>query len=123
MVDFIIVGFATVMVLVAVFFPWFLANPFGFFSWLSFPFAMGLVYVVYFGVAESSYGCTVGKRLVGLRVVVLGGGRPSLERAFIRNISKVFWVLLVLDVVGGFFTVGDDPRQKFSDRIAGTTVV
>ena len=29
-VDFIIVGFATVMVLVAVFFPWFLANPFGF---------------------------------------------------------------------------------------------
>jgi hypothetical protein len=52
----------------------------------------------------------------------VGGGRPSLESAFIRNISKVYWVLLILDVVGGFFTVGD-PRQKYSDRIARTTVV
>ncbi len=121
-IDFIIVGFATILMLIAVFFPWFLANPFGFFNWLSFPFAMGLIYVLYFTVTESSYGCTIGKGIVGLKVVAVDGGRPSLESTFIRNISKIYWVLLILDVIGGFLTARD-PHQKYSDRIAKTTVV
>ncbi|MCK5592621.1 RDD family protein, partial [Candidatus Bathyarchaeota archaeon] len=121
-IDSIIVGIATTIVVAAVFFPLFLANPIGFFNWLSFPFAMGLIYVLYFAMAESIYGCTIGKGIVGLRVVAVDGGRPSLESAFIRNISKIYWVFLILDVIGGFFTARD-PHQKYSDRIAHTTVV
>jgi len=121
-IDSIIVGIATTIVFVAVFFPLFLANPVWFFNWLSFPFAMGLTYVLYFTIAESIYGCTIGKGIVGLRVVAVDGGRLSLERAFIRNISKIYWILLILDVIGGFFTAAD-PHQKYSDRIAHTTVV
>ena len=121
-IDSIIVGIATTVVVASVFFPLFLANPIGFFNWLSFPFAMGLIYVLYFAVAESIYGCTIGKEIIGLKVVVAGGGRPSLESAFIRNISKIYWVFLILDVAGGFFTARD-PHQKYSDRIAHTTVV
>ena len=60
-IDSIIVGIATTIVMVAVFFPLFLANPIRFFNWMSFPFAMGLIYVLYFTIAESSYGCTIGK--------------------------------------------------------------
>ena len=44
------------------------------------------------------------------------------ETAF-RNISKLFWyILLPLDLLLGFFTYGD-PRQRFSDRVFGTTIV
>ena len=122
MIDSIIVGIATTIVVAAVFFPLFLANPIGFFNWLSFPFTMGLIHVLYFAMAESIYGCTIGKGIVGLRVVAVDGGRPSLESAFIRNISKIYWIFLILDVIGGFFTARD-PHQKYSDRITHTTVV
>ncbi len=121
-IDSIIVGIATTILLVAVFFPLFLANPIGFFNWMSFPFAMGLIYVLYFTIAESSYGYTIGKTIVGLKVMAVDGGRPSLESAFIRNISKIYWIFLILDVIGGFFTA-TDPHQKYSDRIAHTTIV
>jgi uncharacterized RDD family membrane protein YckC len=83
---------------------------------------MGLIYVLYFTVTESSYGYTLGKALIGLKVVAADGERPNLEGAFIRNISKIFWVFLILGVAGRFFLVRG-PHQKFSDRIAGTTVV
>ena len=121
-IDSIIVGIATTIVMVAVFFPLFLANPIWFFNWLSFPFVMGLIYILYFTITESNYGCTIGKGIVNLKVVAVGGGLPSLESAFIRNISKIYWILLILDVIGGFFTA-TDPHQKYSDRIAHTTVV
>ena len=121
-IDSIIVGIATTIVLAIVFFPLFLANPFAFFNWLSFPFAMGLIYVLYFAIAESSYGYTIGKTIVGLKVVAADGKRPRLENAFIRNISKIHVLLLILDLIGGFFT-SKDPHQKYSDQIARTTVV
>lgn len=121
-IDSIIVGIAATVLSVAVFFPLFLANPFWFFNWLSFPFAMGLIYVLYFTLAESMYGGTIGKVMVGLKVTAVGGRRPSLESSFIRNISKIYWVLLILDVIGGFF-IAKDPHQKYSDQIAHTTVV
>ena len=121
-IDSIIVGIATTSVMVAVFLPQFLANPIWFFNWLSFPFAMGLIYVLYFTIAESIYGRTIGKGIVGLKVVAVDGGRPSFDRAFIRNISKIHGIFLILDVIGGFFTA-KDPHQKYSDRIAHTTVV
>lgn len=121
-IDSIIVGIATTIVFIAFFFPQFLANPIWFFNWMSFPFAMGLIHVIYFTITESSYGHTIGKGMVDLKVVAVDGGRPSLERVFIRNISKIYWIFLILDVIGGFFTA-TDPHQKYSDRIARTTVV
>jgi len=121
-IDSIIVGFAAAVLSIIISFLLFLANPFWFFNWLSFPFAMGLIYVPYFTVAESIYGGTIGKGMVGLKVTTVDGGRPSLEGSFIRNISKIYWILLILDVLGGFF-IARDPHQKYSDRIANTTVV
>lgn len=121
-IDSIIISIAAAVLSIAVFFPLFLANPLWFFNWLSFPFAMGLIYVLYFTLAESLYGGTIGKGMVGLKVTAVDGGRPSLESSFIRNISKIYWILLILDVIGGFF-IARDPHQKYSDQIAHTTVV
>jgi len=121
-IDSIIVGIAATVLSIIILFPLFLANPFWFFNWLSFPFAMGLIYVLYFTLAESFYGGTIGKVWLELKVTAVDGRRPSLESSFVRNISKIYWVLLILDVLGGFF-IARDPHQKYSDRIAHTTVV
>jgi uncharacterized RDD family membrane protein YckC len=90
-------------------------------GWLGFPFILGVLSVLYFSFAESMYGQTLGKRIMGLKVTTMDGRMPSLEKTIIRNLSKIYWVLLLLDVFGGLITQGE-PRQKFSDRIAGTTV-
>ena len=90
-------------------------------SWLLFPLIVGVLSVLYFPLTESIYGQTLGKRIIGLKVTTIDGQTPSLEKTFIRNLSKIYWVLLLLDVFGGLITQGD-PHQKYSDRVAGTTI-
>jgi len=112
---------ATTIILAIIMLPVFIANPAAFFNIFSFPFAMGLLYILYFPIAETMYGATIGKRLLGLKVVTKTGGKLSFEKAFIRNISKIHQVLLLLDLIGGLIT-STDLHQKYSDRIANTTV-
>ncbi len=89
---------------------------------MSFPFAAGLIMILYFVVSESYWGATLGKSIMGLRVTAVGGGRPSLGQTFLRNISKLHWLLLLLDTIVGL-AVQTEYRQKFSDRYAGTIVM
>jgi uncharacterized RDD family membrane protein YckC len=120
-IDSIIVGAAATILFAIVLFPVLIGNPFAFVNVFSFPFAMGLLYILYFPIAETMYGATLGKRLMGLKVVTKSGGKPSFEKAFIRNISKIHQVLLLLDLIGGLIT-STDLHQKYTDRIANTTV-
>jgi uncharacterized RDD family membrane protein YckC len=82
----------------------------------------GIILVLYFSVTESYYGRSLGKGLMGLRVTVDGGRTPSFEMALVRNISKIYWILLLLDVIVGLATEVDH-RRKVSDRYAHTLVV
>jgi uncharacterized RDD family membrane protein YckC len=72
---------------------------------------------------EASYGATLGKKVLGLQVQMVNGSKVTFDKAFIRNISKIFWLFLLLDWILGVATPGNDQRQKYTDRIAGTTVV
>jgi uncharacterized RDD family membrane protein YckC len=82
----------------------------------------GLLFVLYFTFAESTYGKTIGKGVMGLKVTTASGGRPPLGVSLLRNISKINWVLLLLDVILGLaMEVGY--TKKFSDRYLGTSVV
>ena len=65
---------------------------------------------------------TLGKSIMGLKVTNINGDRPTLGQAFIRNISKIYWILLLLDVIVGL-AVQTDYKQKYSDKYAGTIVV
>jgi uncharacterized RDD family membrane protein YckC len=103
-----------------------------------FSLSVGILYLLYFTLADHFWGGTLGKQAVGLRVVTLQTGylpisqstsqaltqphNPTLEQALVRNISKIYWLLLLLDVVVGLGTRGD-ASQKYSDRYAKTTVV
>ncbi len=119
--DSIIVSIAVGILLFIAQLPFLILNPVGFVNNFSFQFAVGGISVIYFIIAETVYGTTIGKSLLGLKVVTSSGEKISLEKAFIRNISKIHGVLLLLDVIGGVIT-STDLHQKYSDRIANTTV-
>ncbi|MGD8565902.1 MAG: RDD family protein [Candidatus Bathyarchaeota archaeon] len=96
--------------------PWYLFNP------LSFPFFMGIFSVLYFVILETYFGGAWGKRIMGLKTVDRYGKPPTLEASLIRNISKIYWILILLDTIVGLAMTGD-PRRKATDRAAGTIVV
>jgi uncharacterized RDD family membrane protein YckC len=87
-----------------------------------FPFLLGLLMVIYFLYTEVNWGGTIGKRILGLRVQTVNGGRINYSQSFIRNISKIHPLFLLLDWLIGIATAGDR-RQKYTDRIAGTVVI
>ena len=58
----------------------------------------GVILFLYFVVAEVTRGATVGKHALQLKVVGPKGGNPSLIQSLVRNISKIYWILLLLDV-------------------------
>jgi uncharacterized RDD family membrane protein YckC len=80
-----------------------------------------LVVFLYFFLAEGLYGRTIGKEIMGLRVERVDGKPMDMRSSLIRNISKIYWVLLLIDVAVGLGTHGE-MSQKWSDRYIGTKV-
>ena len=96
----------------------------GWWAWvLIFPLLYGIFALLYFIIMEVTIGATVGKKILGLEVQMTNGSKVTFDKSFIRNISKLFGIFLILDWLVGIATPGPDPRQKYTDRIAGTTVV
>lgn len=96
--------------------------------WLVYVFLMpilyGLLYVIYCTIMESSASAaTLGKRVMGLKVQMLNGSKAPSNKVLTRNISKILWFVFLIDIIIGFATRGPDPRQRYFDRMAGTTVV
>lgn len=83
--------------------------------------AISLVLFLYFFLAEGLYAKTIGKHVMGLRVERLDGKHVDFRDSVIRNISKIYWLLLVLDVLVGLGMHGEF-SQKWSDRYIGTKV-
>ncbi|MFP3985178.1 MAG: RDD family protein [Candidatus Bathyarchaeia archaeon] len=126
-VDSIILGIVAYVLVYFVIFPllwgadWWILVGWGLWLWISL--SLGILMILYYVVMEVSSGATLGKKVMGLQVQMVDGSRVTFDKAFIRNISKIFWLFLLLDWIMGFATPGSDPRQKYTDRIAGTTVV
>lgn len=82
----------------------------------------GIMLFLYSMVMESAAGgATLGKRVMNLRVIAMEGD-IDLGKAAIRNVSKIHGLFLLLDWLVGFVSEGD-PKQKWLDRVGGTTVV
>src|SRR5438309_11209500 len=88
---------------------------------LSFGGLIPLVVFLYFFLAEGLYGKTLGKEIMGLQVQRVDGKPMDMRTSLIRNISKIYWVLLLIDVAVGLGTHGE-MSQKWSDRYVGTKV-
>jgi len=84
--------------------------------------ASGVVFVLYGTAAEALLGKTLGKYVFDLEVRPVRGAL-TVGKAAARNAPKFFWYLFpLLDAILGLLGEGD-PRQRFSDRAVGTTVV
>ncbi len=81
---------------------------------------LALLWVFYADILEYLYCATLGKMAMNLKVQSLKGPL-DLYKTMIRNLSKVWAPFLILDTLVGMLTEGD-PRQRFLDRIAETTV-
>jgi len=84
--------------------------------------AAGLVGLLYAAGFESSrWQATPGKRLIGIKVTDLAGGRIDFRRALLRHVAQLLSTLcLMLGYVMAAFT---RRRQCLHDLIAGTLVV
>ena len=122
-IDCIIIGIVAGIIYFFVFMSLIFGGGLGWGFYLGFPFLLGILELLYFMFMEASYGATLGKKVLGLQVQMVNGSKVTFDKVFIRNISKIFWLFLLLDWILGVATPGHDQRQKYTDRIAGTTVV
>lgn len=83
---------------------------------------MGILYFLYYSIMDAVWGATLGKKIMGLSVQGTEGQRLTFGRSFIRNFSKIFWVLLFIDWLIGIVSTGNK-QQKFLDRTANAVVL
>ncbi|MBZ2165643.1 RDD family protein [Methanobacterium spitsbergense] len=93
----------------------------GIFSVLNYWIFIGaILIIVYFTYMEGKTSTTLGKRLFKLKVKAKDGDM-NYKTAFIRNLSKILWVPLIVDVILGFIFV--DSNDRILDKVSGTCVV
>jgi uncharacterized RDD family membrane protein YckC len=83
-----------------------------------------LIPPVYWSVMEATWGATVGKNLMGIKVVKVDGTSPiGWGPAVIRNLIRFAPVYAVATTIGVFAILRSPNQQRVFDRFAGTVVV
>jgi len=81
---------------------------------------------LYFGYLNGVHGQTVGKRLLGIRVVDVDTGEPvGLARGLARYgvVALLSMALVVPEIIDGLWPLRDPRRQSWHDKVARTLVV
>jgi len=92
------------------------------FKYISSGVLASIVFFLYASLFEIAVGGTIGKVVMHMKSVSISGGLSG-SQALMRNLTKVFWPLLLLDWIIGMAVDTTDPRQKWTDRLAGTSVM
>ncbi len=79
------------------------------------------VWVFYFVGAWMLVGQTVGKRVLGLKVVSLDGSLPVFKQALIRYAG--YWLSALPFFLGFLWVLADDERRGWHDKISHTCVI
>jgi uncharacterized RDD family membrane protein YckC len=95
------------------------AHFWGFFGFIG---LSGIVLFLYSAVFEYMWGGTIGKMVLGLKVVSTKG-KLEVADTLVRNISKVYYIFLLIELVVTLVVQTTDAHQRFLDKIARTTVV
>ena len=82
-----------------------------------------IIMVAYFVVLEGVFGATLGKWLLGLRVVQPDGARPGLVKSALRNMLRMVDGLPFLSILGSVLILISPERTRVGDRLAGTRVI
>lgn len=78
---------------------------------------------LYLVLLEGWLGATLGKWVVGLRVIGIDGRRPGLWKSLLRNVLRVVDSLPTLNILGVILIQRSEERARFGDRVAGTRVI
>lgn len=81
-----------------------------------------ILFFFYCSLFDYYIGGTLGKMLLRLKAVAITG-KMNLAQALMRNVTKVVPPLLVIDWVIGMAIDTNDPRQKWTDQLARTSVM
>ncbi len=93
------------------------ANIFGILNyWLI---VTALIVIVYFTYFEGKLGTTPGKNAMKIEVVV-DNGKMNYQKAFIRNLSKIFGIPLIVDIIIDY--MAGNSKLRYLDEVAGTDV-
>jgi uncharacterized RDD family membrane protein YckC len=83
-----------------------------------------LDFMGYFVIAEMLFhGRSPGKRLAGLRVVLVGGQPVGFLGSLLRNVLRIVDFLPVLNVFGSVLILSTSRNQRLGDLAAGTVVI
>ncbi len=80
------------------------------------------LFFLYCALFDFAIGGTVGKMLLGLKAVSVTG-KMDIAQAIMRNITKIFVPLLLVDWIIGMAIDTNDPRQKWTDSLVNTSVI
>ena len=92
---------------------------------ISDPICLVFLFVIfaYFILMEAYVGWTVGKKVLGLRVMDSDGNNIGLLKSVIRNLLRVVDGLPTMNILGVILIALSPRGQRFGDRIAKTFVV
>lgn len=82
-----------------------------------------IVLIIYFIIAESLYGQTIGKKLLKLRVAMTDGTKCTIKGALLRNVGRILDLLLGSYLLGMILIIVTPKKQRIGDFLANTVVV
>lgn len=86
------------------------------------PFTIPVFFVIYETLLISQWnGQTIGKKIMGLKVISTNGGQVDWVKAFVRALSRYLSGLLL--GLGYLWMLWDDKSQTWHDKLADTYVV
>ena len=72
---------------------------------------------------EAYVGWTVGKKILGMRVVDRLGSKIGFTKSIIRNLLRLIDGLPTLNILGIILIISSPEGQRFGDRVAKTYVI
>ncbi len=78
-----------------------------------------LFIIGYFTYFEGKYSTTPGKNVMKIEVIA-DDGEMDYQKALIRNLSKILWVPLIVDIIIGY--AAGNSKLRYLDKVAGTDV-
>ena len=82
-----------------------------------------LVSIIYYAGLEATTGATIGKRLLGLRVVMADGSPIDWTSSIIRNVLRIIDFLPAFYLLGAIFVWSTEKNQRIGDLGANTVVI
>ena len=91
---------------------------------ISDPICIAFLFIIfaYLILMEAYIGWTMGKRLLGMRVVDDNDSRIGLQKSIIRNLLRLVDWLPAFNILGIVLIVSSEKGQRFGDRVAKTFV-